>query len=779
MDSLSFTLIVALLCIPFCAVMKEDPCSLKQTCGACIQEPKCFWCSDPLLNETEQQRCSQRKDHCDKNYIIDQITNYTELRKKPLVSYTSNVSEVIQITPQEVYLNMRVNDPINITLKYARAEYPVDLYYLMDLSFSMKDDKDTLQTLGWNLEELMRKFTSDFRLGFGSFVDKVSRPYTSTIPAKLEAPCKNCKSPYGFHNHMKLSDNVTQFLLEVSAANVSGNVDEPEGGLDALMQSVVCSEEIGWRRNARKLLVFSTDTGFHIAGDGKLGGIIEPNDGKCHLDEGGMYTHSTLQDYPSILHLKHRVRENAINILFAVTKPQQEVYSLLSKNIDGAKVGHLTANSSNILELVEEQYKKVSSSVDMQHDAPEYIQVTFYTSCQSSSEAVRQSNKCNELKIGQEVEFQVEIVVRSCPADPSDWNQTFRIFPVGSQEAVLVYLEMSCECSCEHHEHSEYIEDAPQCSGNGTYMCGVCACNSMHFGKKCQCSSSEPLSTGTELHRDCKPRKDQNVSDCYGHGTCTCGVCQCTEMFYGKYCECDDFSCKQEDSELCAGHGSCKCGICQCEAGWIGDTCSCPVSTENCRSAEESKLCSDHGRCICGTCQCSEKYMGKYCEEQIPTVDQSTLCESLFPCVLCQVHKRGSLTSEQCAEKCTNLTIKKVDAVEENITGGTDCEQDYDECQLKYQYLYSETSAIEIKALHELKCPIQMSYYTYAVPVVVVFIIIGVVLALWKWLTLKKEKLEFRRFINEQEMSNWGVDTNPLYKSPVSVYNNPTHDEFS
>jgi hypothetical protein len=70
-----------------------------------------------------------------------------------------------------------------------------------------------------------------------------------------------------------------------------------------------------------------------------------------------MYTHSTLQDYPSISHLKHRVRENAINILFAVTKPQQEAYSLLSKIIDGAKVGHLTANSSNILELVEEQYK--------------------------------------------------------------------------------------------------------------------------------------------------------------------------------------------------------------------------------------------------------------------------------------------------------------------------------------------------------------------------------------------------------------------------------------
>jgi hypothetical protein len=60
------------------------------------------------------------------------------------------------------------------------------------------------------------------------------------------------------------------FQHEVSAANVSGNVDEPEGGLDALMQSLVCEEEIGWRRNASRLLVFSTDSGFHMAGDGKV-----------------------------------------------------------------------------------------------------------------------------------------------------------------------------------------------------------------------------------------------------------------------------------------------------------------------------------------------------------------------------------------------------------------------------------------------------------------------------------------------------------------------------
>lgn len=36
----------------------------------------------------------------------------------------------------------------------------------------------------------------------------------------------------------------------------------------------------------------------------QLAGIIEPNDCKCHLDNEGFYTHSLLQDYPSISQVK-------------------------------------------------------------------------------------------------------------------------------------------------------------------------------------------------------------------------------------------------------------------------------------------------------------------------------------------------------------------------------------------------------------------------------------------------------------------------------------------
>lgn len=65
---------------------------------------------------------------------------------------------------------------------------------------------------------------------------------------------------------MTLDNNHTKFSIEVSQARVSGNLDTPEGGFDAIMQAIVCKKEIGWRDQARHLLVFSTDADFHIAG---------------------------------------------------------------------------------------------------------------------------------------------------------------------------------------------------------------------------------------------------------------------------------------------------------------------------------------------------------------------------------------------------------------------------------------------------------------------------------------------------------------------------------
>lgn len=69
---------------------------------------------------------------------------------------------------------------------------------------------------------------------------------------------------------MALNADSDIFTDKVKATNISGNLDAPEGGFDAIMQAIVCTNEIGWRPDSRKLVVFSTDSSFHYAGDGKV-----------------------------------------------------------------------------------------------------------------------------------------------------------------------------------------------------------------------------------------------------------------------------------------------------------------------------------------------------------------------------------------------------------------------------------------------------------------------------------------------------------------------------
>lgn len=59
--------------------------------------------------------------------------------------------------------------------------------------------------------------------------------------------------------------------------------------MTAIQLPLFLQEQIGWR-NVTRLLVFTSDGSFHMAGDGKLGGIYMPNDGRCHLDANGLYS---------------------------------------------------------------------------------------------------------------------------------------------------------------------------------------------------------------------------------------------------------------------------------------------------------------------------------------------------------------------------------------------------------------------------------------------------------------------------------------------------------
>lgn len=125
--------------------------------------------------------------------------------------------------------------------------YPLDLYYLMDMTWSMRDDKDTLSHVGTDLTKTLHNLTENYNLGFGTFVDKPAMPFAAMGKEK-ENPCafngEECEKTYGFKHRLSLSRNITEFIQNVNESSTSGNLDNLEGGLDALMQLLVCEDKV-------------------------------------------------------------------------------------------------------------------------------------------------------------------------------------------------------------------------------------------------------------------------------------------------------------------------------------------------------------------------------------------------------------------------------------------------------------------------------------------------------------------------------------------------------
>lgn len=69
-------------------------------------------------------------------------------------------------------------------------------------------------------------------------------PFVNTHPEKLQNPCPiketKCQPPFAYRHVLSLTENAAQFSEEVGKQDISGNLDAPEGGLDAMMQAAVC-----------------------------------------------------------------------------------------------------------------------------------------------------------------------------------------------------------------------------------------------------------------------------------------------------------------------------------------------------------------------------------------------------------------------------------------------------------------------------------------------------------------------------------------------------------
>lgn len=525
-------------------------CISQRTCDKCLEaNHNCSWCTDRRYNMTSP-RCMPKQElesyGCRNEFIQEnRKVAINIIKNQPLTDFSKDNFNAYQIQPQEVKMVLKKGDTQRIKMKYRPAQnYPLDLYYLMDLTWSMRDDKETLVSMGGNLANALNNLTENNRIGFGSFADKPTMPYIMISDAEKRNPCavENdlCEPTYAYRHHLSLTNDINQFIKQVNQSSVTGNVDNLEGGLEALMQVLVCDERVGWSEKSRKIVVFASDGKMHVAGFGLLGGAIARNDKKCHLNTKGEYTASLVQDYPSLEEIYRELINKKVNVIFAVTNDVIAHYNSIHGLMNElTSVGVLQEDSSNILQLVEDGFEQFVRNVQFFDNATaDYFKIEYLTTCGAKYPNPQRQNTCDNVIIGQEYEFEIRITLLVSPETIGVNRQTIKIEEASLRnESLILDINLERICPCLSEEIGE--EKSRMCSNNGTLHCGMCFCAQGYAGLTCGCDLRN-YNSSKELEAQCR-NPDDNISGvtCSKQGECLCGKCYCNRGFEGDYCECE------------------------------------------------------------------------------------------------------------------------------------------------------------------------------------------------------------------------------------------------
>ncbi|CAF99789.1 unnamed protein product, partial [Tetraodon nigroviridis] len=746
----------------------EGSCSVGSaaTCDECLQlSSHCAWCTQENFTDwfSVGQRCDTLEvlleKGCARSYLEFPVSEARVLENSPLGKRTESDNST-QISPQKIALKLRPGSQVTFQVKVQHTEhYPVDLYYLMDLSASMVDDLQRIKDLGSTLSKEMANLTNKFRMGFGSFVEKPTLPFIKITEEELANPCSSvsphitCLPAFGYKHVLSLTSDANQFNQIIAKQRVSANIDLPECGFDAIMQAAVCGDKIGWRNDSMRLLVFVSDADSHFGMDSKMAGIVVPNDGRCHLDANNEYSMSTMLEYPTLGQLIDKVVENNILLIFAVTEQQIHNYKNYANFIPGATVGVLANDSINILELIVTAYKELRSEIELEVlGDTEELQMSFTATCPNGI-VLPDLKRCSNVKPGEMVVFNVSVALPGCLSG----LRHFSLKPVGLQDTLEVELESLCSCDCPSPPEA----NSSQCvEGKGAFHCGVCVC--------------QPGFEDSAFSTDCLASNESEV--CSGQGRCFCGQCVCHASnfghIYGRHCECDDYSCGRFRGELCGGHGVCDCGECRCEDGWDGSYCNCSTGTEAC-TAEDGALCSGRGRCECGRCVCSVPgASGDRCEK-CPTCGDA--CTSARICVECHLEEEDA---ELCQEKCSIPKISINTTADYDKSTSLQCTvMTENECQISFNVVASETQTTAYN-LRIYGCPKPPKIFMIVLGLSLSVVCIGLVLlVVWKVLVSFHDRKEVARFEAERSKAKWQTGTNPLFRSSTSTFKNVTYKE--
>lgn len=165
------------------------------TCTACLRRKDCVWCPEKTGQDLPAVGCVVRSSHDCKVGVVESRPRAVIERNDPLGKGGFRRSAV-QLSPQEIRLTASPNVEAKIGFRVALADVPVDIYFVMDLSNSMRIHKNNLIRAAGDIALKVSELTKDYQLGFGSFSDKPTAPFSYGSRKTLRSP------PYSFQHQV-------------------------------------------------------------------------------------------------------------------------------------------------------------------------------------------------------------------------------------------------------------------------------------------------------------------------------------------------------------------------------------------------------------------------------------------------------------------------------------------------------------------------------------------------------------------------------------------------
>lgn len=150
-------------------------------------------------------------------------------------------------------------------------------------------------------------------------------------------------------------------------------------------------------------------------------------------------------DFPSLEQIGSAYSKTPVTTVIFAASAYLSFFRDVASYFKSASVGLLSTDSSNIVELIRDEFARIDSKMQIEKSAAtDAINFKYYSNCMGS-DGERETVICENLPSSGEVTFTVEIDLPECPVDDQVDGTFIDFSPVGLPVSIGVNLSFLCD----------------------------------------------------------------------------------------------------------------------------------------------------------------------------------------------------------------------------------------------------------------------------------------------------------------------------------------------